>query len=188
MLKVPCRAGTSWGGASTSVTTSRVRSSSGTSSSSRIGVVEGLAREVHLRDELVIAPPGHLEVDVRRAPPLVVHGVGAGENRREAVAPLLIRSDLPPALEGGVLSGRVGVGLVVVPAVRVRLPDLDERAGDGPELVIKHLSADGDDVALGPVGAAPNSREVEVFVRLVPRRVEGALDLRRRRAVGVRPG
>ena len=93
-------------------------------------VEQRVAGEVHLRDEpLGERAPEDREVDVRRSPGVLVVAprVGAGLDRDEAVAALVVGEAAAGAGEVRVERRRVLVDLVRVAAGRVRLPDLDER-------------------------------------------------------------
>src|SRR5690606_30789851 len=105
-----------------------------------------VAGKIHLRREFVVAAPRHLKVDMRWARPFPADRVGAGPDGREAVTALGVGREPGPALEIGVQRRRIGVGLVVVAAVCVRLPDVYEGTADGLALLVQHSAADLDDL------------------------------------------
>src|SRR5216683_5256905 len=113
----------------------------------RIERQERIARKVHLRDEARGEPRSEQRVvDVVRAPGvlMVAPGIGAGLDRRVAVAALAIGERASGAAKMGIERRIMLVALVVVPAGGVGLPDLDHRLGDGPSVLVDNPSLDDD--------------------------------------------
>ncbi|GAA2912864.1 hypothetical protein GCM10020221_05770 [Streptomyces thioluteus] len=100
-------------------------------------------------------------MDVGRAPCGGVHRVGAGADRGEAVAALVVGEAAARAGEVGVQRGGVAVGGVGVSARRVGLPYLDQLAADGAAAAVEYPAADGDAFAQRLPGVLPRQVVVE---------------------------
>src|SRR5262249_48490817 len=88
-------------------------------------------------------------MDVRRTPGVLVipPWIRTRLDRDEAVAAVAVRETPAGAGEVRVERGGMLVDLVLVPPGRVRLPDLDERAGNGPAGLVEHAPVDDDALA-----------------------------------------
>ena len=115
--------------------------------------VEGqqrVAGEVHLGDEpRQEAAPEHREVHVGGTPRVVVvpPGIRARPDRREPEPPVRVRDHPAGPAEIRIERGVVRIQRVGVAAGGVRLPDLDQRLGDGPGVVVQHAAGDDDALA-----------------------------------------
>ena len=143
-------------------------------------VLDG-AGEVHLRDEARRERRAEQrQVDVRRAPGVVVvlPRVGAGLDRDDPVAAIVVAEAAPGAREVRVERRRMAIKLVDVAPGGIRLPDLDQGVSHGPAVAVEH--APGDDDALTERLARMLAREVVVERAHLPVPVDGPGDLGKR--------
>src|SRR5262249_58011500 len=111
----------------------------------RIDLQQRIAGEVHLGDQpLAEVVPEQGKMDVRGPPGVgvVLPRVGARLDGDEVVAPLAVGDAETGAGKVRIQRRRVLVGRVVVAAARVRLPHLDQGAGQWPAVAVQHLPAD----------------------------------------------
>jgi hypothetical protein len=142
---------------------------------------ERVAGEVHLRDE----PggergPEERQVDVRCTPGVLVVAprVGAGLDRDEAVATLVVGHAATAAAEVGVERGRMAIHVVPVAARSVGLPQLDQRVSHGAPVTVEHPAVQDDPLAERLVGVLAREVVVELADQLVAE--HGTRDLRQR--------
>lgn len=117
----------------------------------RIEGNEGIAGKVHLRHQARHQRgPEQREMNVCRSPRVVMipPGVGSRPDGREAVAAILAGHASSGANEIGVEGRGVIVARVTIAASCVGLPDLDERSGDGPAILVEHASGHDDALTL----------------------------------------
>src|SRR5271154_5060924 len=123
--------------------------------------------------------------DVLAVPP----GIGAGLDRREVIAALIVGCATPGAAEVGVKRRGPAVGAVSVAAGGVGLPDLDERISQRLTLGVEYPAADGDAladrltivlarevgvaIADGPIWEQLRARDLSDGVRQMDERVLG---------------
>src|SRR5438105_6745008 len=143
-----------------------------------------LSREVHLGNHHVEESAVHLEMDMGRPDPASGDRVGAGLDGLEGVDSVFVGHGLTEAEEVRVLRYRVRIGGVDIPALGVRLPNLDHGALDGPALLVGDPPRHVDDVALRSAGRTRDGGEVTI-VRRRPRaviavQIEGTFFLRGR--------
>src|SRR6056297_448769 len=150
--------------------------------------VQGLAGEIHLGDQLVVAAPSDLEVDMWRPAPGLANLVRAGLDGPEAVAAVGIAYQFRPALEVRVQRRGIRIGLMRIAAVDVGLPDVDHHGFDRLSGFVQHATFDHDDFTLGRSGSAVDPAQVGILVGLVGDREEGTFGLRRCNGGDQRPG
>ena len=144
----------------------------------RVLVVKRVTREVHLRHEP--AREGATEdgeMDVRRAPRvrMVLPRIGTGLHCDEFIAAVRGGERATRTREVGIERRWMLVALVPVPSGRVRLPDLDERARDGPSVLLEQAA--GHDDSLAKRFAAMLPRQVVVELADLPFPVEGVREV-----------
>ena len=147
----------------------------------RIDVVQRFPREVHLRDQALHDARGeYREMDVRRAHPVVVAGIGigAGLDAAKSVAAVVGRELPAEGLEVGIRRLGRDVVRVLVLAAAVRLPDLDQRLADRLSVLVEHLAAEGDRLAFGPRATGHAAGDVVVARLDQPQREERPQGLR----------
>src|SRR5690606_32388803 len=93
----------------------------------------------------------HREVDMRRPPVIAAirPGIGARPYGAEMIVAIVIGDGAPAAAEIRVKRREVSFAFVPVAAGGVGLPELDQRAGHRPGILVKHLAIDDEPLADG---------------------------------------
>ena len=136
----------------------------------------GVAGDVDLCRQRAAARRQQPHVQVRGAP-----SVGNRPDRLERIAPLGVGRRRAVALEV-VVARRAVVAGMVVPAVRVALPELDHRAGHRAAVAAQHAAGEVEQRSLRRPGAPRDLRQVGVAVGGKRLRIERTLGLGRGRA------
>ena len=85
----------------------------------------------------------------RQALSWFLHGIGAGLDRDEAIAAVVVGDGAAAAGEVRIERRRVLVDPMAIATGRVGLPDLDQRVANGAAVAPEHATADDDALAQG---------------------------------------
>src|SRR6516225_4311246 len=135
---------------------------SGTDKKTGSSSSSGVAGKIHLRDQpRGKTGPEERGVDVVRPPRIVMIAprIGAGLDRREPVAAVVVGIDAALAAKIGVERRIVLITRMLVATRRVGLPDLDDRAGDRSAVLVGDPAVHDD--ALAQRRFAVQDRQVE---------------------------
>ena len=141
--------------------------------------VEFVAGEVHLCSEFVKAKFVYFEMNVRRAHPIGVGGVSAGQYGFETIMPLSVGHTFSPILKIWVKRGRVGVVGMVIATAGAGLPDFNQGIGKGSAVLVGYLADDKNQFTESFLSVAVDLCEIVVFIGLIFDRIKRPFGLRR---------